>query len=202
MLSAPLRRQLASAARTSARRASTSAPSRAPSSAPSAFWRRARLVGAAAALSGVSYYVGALYPPELAHLLSPRPAPPPPHPESLAALAHAAELEAELDALAPLRAHRAASDAGEWYEARPYLNVPEDRRAHSLTAGTLKGPGKIAISPLVRARHDAKENWMFIHVGRALCGHEGVIHGGLLATLLDESLARVVSVRSLGCSFG
>ena len=64
---------------------------------------------------------------------------------------------------------------------------------NSLTAGTLKGPGKLAIPPLVRARYDAKENWVFIHVGRALCGHEGVIHGGLLATLLDETLARVVS---------
>ena len=44
----------------------------------------------------------------------------------------------------------------------------------------------------VRARRDARECWIFIHVGRALCGHEGVVHGGLLATLLDESLARVV----------
>ena len=83
--------------------------------------------------------------------------------------------------------------------------VPERARGPARTqpdGDTLKGPGKIAISPLVRARHDAKENWMFIHVGRALCGHEGVIHGGLLATLLDESLARVVSVLFLGCSFG
>ena len=49
--------------------------------------------------------------------------------------------------------------------------------------------------PLVRARHDATENWVFIHVERALCGHEGVIHGGLPATLLDGTLARVVSLR-------
>lgn len=29
-----------------------------------------------------------------------------------------------------------------------------------------------------------------IHLGRALCGHDGIIHGGLLATVLDETLGR------------
>lgn len=134
-----------------------------------------------------------MYPPEIAHLLSPRTAPPPLHPDDPAAIVHIAELEEQLDHLPVLEAHRARDDKHEWYETRPYVNLPEERRVNSLTAGTLKGPGKLAIPPLVRARHDAKENWVFIHVGRALCGHEGVIHGGLLATLLDETLARVVS---------
>ena len=100
-----------------------------------------------------------------------------------------AELEEKLYSLPVLAEHRKREDKDEWYETRPYVNLPEERRVNSLTAGTLKGPGKLAIPPLVRARHDSKENWVFIHVGRALCGHEGVIHGGLLATLLDETLA-------------
>ena len=195
MFSAPLRRQLASTARASSRRASSSAASSASSSSSSA-WRNARLVAGAAVLAGTSYCVGAVYPPELAHLLSPRSAPGPLHPDDPAALTHIADLEEELHRLPVLLDHRKATDGDEWYETRPYLNLPEERRVNSLTAGTLKGPGKLAIPPLVRARHDAKENWMFIHVGRALCGHEGVIHGGLLATLLDESLARVVSLLS------
>lgn len=29
-----------------------------------------------------------------------------------------------------------------------------------------------------------------MHLGRALCGHDGIIHGGLLATVFDETLAR------------
>jgi len=33
-----------------------------------------------------------------------------------------------------------------------------------------------------------------IHLGRALCGHDGIIHGGLIATVFDESLARNVSL--------
>lgn len=32
------------------------------------------------------------------------------------------------------------------------------------------------------------------------CGHDGIIHGGLAATVLDEMLAYVVSVRSLSLS--
>lgn len=31
---------------------------------------------------------------------------------------------------------------------------------------------------------------MFVHVGRGVCGHEGIVHGGMLATLLDEILGR------------
>ncbi|KAF8754480.1 Thioesterase superfamily [Rhizoctonia solani] len=50
--------------------------------------------------------------------------------------------------------------------------------------------GKLAIPPLVFAKDDESEAIAIIHVGRSLCGHDGIIHGGLLATLLDETLAR------------
>ncbi|KAI0761031.1 HotDog domain-containing protein [Trametes elegans] len=190
MFSNALRRQLASAARRTSVTARWSSTASAPGSS-SKLWRNVRLVGATSTIAAISYYMGALYPPEFAHLLSPRTAPPPIHPDDPAALAHIAELEEELQHLPILEAHRAREDKDEWYETRPYLNLPEERRVNSLTAGTLKGPGKLALPPLVRARRDATENWIFIHVGRALCGHEGVVHGGLLATLLDESLARV-----------
>ena len=193
MLSSTMRyasRATRSARTTPARWASTSSTS---SSTSSSFRRNLKLVTGATTIASVSYYLGAMYPPEIAHLLSPRTALPPLHPDDPAAIVHIAELEEQLDHLPVLEAHRARDDRHEWYETRPYVNLPEERRVNSLTAGTLKGPGKLAIPPLVRARHDAKENWVFIHVGRALCGHEGVIHGGLLATLLDETLARVVS---------
>lgn len=35
-----------------------------------------------------------------------------------------------------------------------------------------------------------------IHLGRALCGHDGIIHGGIISTVFDESLARNVSLAS------
>jgi hypothetical protein len=87
---------------------------------------------------------------------------------------------------------RAAPDAHDWYEARPYTGFPEERRVNNLTAGALRGPGKLALPPLVRARKDEKESVVLVHVGRGLCGHDGIVHGGLLATLLDEILARTV----------
>jgi len=62
---------------------------------------------------------------------------------------------------------------------------------NNFTAGALRGPGKLAVPPLVRARKDESEAVIIVHIGRGLCGHDGIVHGGLLATLLDESLARV-----------
>ena len=45
----------------------------------------------------------------------------------------------------------------------------------------------------MRAKKDETGSILFAHVGRGSCGHDGIIHEGLLATLLDESLAGTVS---------
>lgn len=75
--------------------------------------------------------------------------------------------------------------------SRPYAaTVPGP---HSLSAYTLRGPGKFAVPPLVFTTADKKESILVLHVGSGLCGHEGVVHGGLLATVLDEALGRTVS---------
>lgn len=140
-----------------------------------------------------AYTAGSLYPPSLATLISPRPGPPPLDPSDPSTIAYVESLEDALHSLPSLQEHRSRPDAHEWYEARPYINLPEDRRVNSLTAGALRGPGKLALPPLVRAKKDESESIFFLHVGRGLCGHEGIIHGGLLATLLDESLGRIVS---------
>ena len=101
-------------------------------------------------------------------------------------------MEQKLQTLPALKALRNREDADEWYEARPYQSYPEERRVNSLTAGALRGPGKLALLPLIRAKKDESESYVFLHLGRGLCGHDGIIHGGLLATLLDESLGRMV----------
>lgn len=56
------------------------------------------------------------------------------------------------------------------------------------------GPGKFAVAPLVFTSIDKKSAVFIIHVGGGLCGHEGVVHGGLLATILDEALGRTVGL--------
>lgn len=137
------------------------------------------------------YTVGAVAPHPIFTFVAPRPAPgPPADTDSPESLAYSALLEDTLQSLPLLNSHRSRPDADDWYEARPYKRFPEERRVNNLTAGALRGPGKLALVPLVRSKHDESEAIVFIHVGRGLCGHDGIVHGGLLATLLDESLAR------------
>lgn len=78
----------------------------------------------------------------------------------------------------------------------PYERYDPQKVHNSLTAGSLRGPGKLAIPPIAFARKDETEAVIIVHLGRALCGHDGIIHGGLLATIFDESLARNVG----GCA--
>jgi hypothetical protein len=162
---------------------------------PTNTFRTIRNLSLATTFSAAAYTLGALYPPSLITFISPRAAPAPPSDtNSPSALTYTSRLESQLQSLPLLQTHRSRSDADEWYETRPYLNFPEERRVNNLTAGALRGPGKLAFAPLVRSRKDESETIAFVHVGRGLCGHEGIIHGGLLATLLDETLARTVCV--------
>ncbi|EKM52983.1 uncharacterized protein PHACADRAFT_99105 [Phanerochaete carnosa HHB-10118-sp] len=144
-----------------------------------------------ASVASTAYALGSLYPPQIATFITPRIAPPPPDPDHPSAIAYTEELESRLQKLPVLNELRTRSDAHEWYETRPYMSVPKEQLANSLTGGTLRGPAKLALPPVVRARKDESEAVVIMHVGTGLCGHEGIVHGGLLATLLDESLGRI-----------
>lgn len=90
------------------------------------------------------------------------------------------EISKQDDATAPL--------VKKYTVSRPYAATPPG--PHSLSAYTLRGPGKFAVPPLVFTTQDKRESVLILHVGDGLCGHEGVVHGGLLATVLDEALGR------------
>ncbi|KAJ5246785.1 hypothetical protein N7468_001768 [Penicillium chermesinum] len=75
-------------------------------------------------------------------------------------------------------------------QSRPHLKFPEIIRARSLTAGTLAGPNKIVVPPYVFSEKSGKSLVSFMYLGSDVCGHPGIVHGGMLATLLDEGLAR------------
>ncbi|TVY43179.1 UPF0644 protein [Lachnellula subtilissima] len=79
-------------------------------------------------------------------------------------------------------------------ESRPHLKIPESYRSHNLTGGTLHGTDKVVVPPYIWAEAGGKSLVSISYLGAALCGHPGIIHGGMLATLLDEGLAR--------CCFG
>ena len=74
-------------------------------------------------------------------------------------------------------------------ESRPHLRLVDDHRKHSLTGGTLTGPGKIPVPPTMFLQ-EGKDLMSMSYLGTDLCGHVGIVHGGLLATLCDEGLAR------------
>jgi adenylylsulfate kinase len=78
----------------------------------------------------------------------------------------------------------------QYSESRPHLKVPEGQRSHNLTGGTLMGPGKVVVPPFVWSERGGKSLVSISYLGGNLCGHPGLVHGGLLATLLDEGLAR------------
>jgi len=77
-------------------------------------------------------------------------------------------------------------------ESRPHMRIPPALRVHNLTGGTLVGEDKLAVPPLNFNDKDAALPTMtqIMYFGESLDGHPGVIHGGLLATMLDEGLAR------------
>ncbi|RAK97055.1 PaaI family thioesterase [Aspergillus ibericus CBS 121593] len=75
-------------------------------------------------------------------------------------------------------------------ESRPHMKIPEHLRARTLTGGTLAGPDKIVAPPLVFCEEGGKSLVSLFYLGPSLCGHPGIVHGGLLATLLDEAMGR------------
>ncbi|KAK0656431.1 Adenylylsulfate kinase-domain-containing protein [Cercophora newfieldiana] len=78
----------------------------------------------------------------------------------------------------------------DFIESRPHMKIPPSWRKHNLTGGTLIGPGKVAVPPFSFSEKEGKAFVQISHVGTDLCGHQGIIHGGFLATMLDEGLAR------------
>ena len=78
----------------------------------------------------------------------------------------------------------------EYSESRPHMKIPESQRSHNLTGGTLMGPGRVVVPPFAWNEKGGKSIVTISYLGPDLCGHPGIVHGGFLATMLDEGLAR------------
>ncbi|PWN98681.1 Thioesterase/thiol ester dehydrase-isomerase, partial [Tilletiopsis washingtonensis] len=145
-----------------------------------------------------AYALGSIYPPSLVSLLYPQPAPPRLAADSPEGKAHTQRIEKELLALPEVAQLRSLATS-HYLASRPYARFPPQKAMHSLTAGALRGPGLFAVPPLVLSLtpHGAAATGgsegdaaAFLHLGRSMCGHDGLIHGGLLGTVMDETLAR------------
>lgn len=78
----------------------------------------------------------------------------------------------------------------EYSESRPHLRIPGPLRPNNVIAGTLMGPDMLVVPPVVWVDQEGHSLVAIVYLGKNLCGHPNLIHGGLLATLLDECLAR------------
>ncbi|KAL1927369.1 hypothetical protein VTP01DRAFT_3998 [Rhizomucor pusillus] len=96
--------------------------------------------------------------------------------------------KAEQDNLAAVKAARESPD---YFEIEAYGHLRGAAKLQSLTASTLRGVGKIVVPPVLFYNKDRTEVVAAVHLGTDLCGHAGIVHGGMLATLLDEILACV-----------
>jgi acyl-coenzyme A thioesterase PaaI-like protein len=97
------------------------------------------------------------------------------------------KIEAELQAH-PLVASLKADTR--FTPSRPHMQYPLPMRQYSFTAGTLLDSDKIPVPPLVFTTADGSDLVSIVYLGKALNGHPGIVHGGMIATLLDEGLAR------------
>ncbi|XXG98684.1 RNA-binding ribosome biosynthesis protein mak21 [Hypoxylon texense] len=116
---------------------------------------------------------------------------PPTDEETLAMYAPATEQEREVEDFINRHPLTLAMRAKEGFaESRPHLKIPQPFRDYNLTGGTLLGANRIVVPPVIFAESGGKSLVSISYLGHELCGHPGIIHGGLLATLLDEGLAR------------
>ncbi|KAG0243475.1 HotDog domain-containing protein [Mortierella sp. GBAus27b] len=97
------------------------------------------------------------------------------------------ELQKQLEALEIVQEHVAKTEL--WKRRTAYSLVTDDYRVHHLTAGTLRGDGMLSVAPALFQSLDEGQIVSVLHVGKSLCGHPNIVHGGLLATILDEITA-------------
>ncbi|RMZ78749.1 hypothetical protein DV737_g3741, partial [Chaetothyriales sp. CBS 132003] len=77
-----------------------------------------------------------------------------------------------------------------WQESRPHLKIPDAIKQHNLTAGTLATPGGLTVPPYYFNKTDGSEMVQIFYVGTDVSGHPDIVHGGFVATIMDEGLAR------------
>ncbi|KAF9900176.1 hypothetical protein BX616_002661, partial [Lobosporangium transversale] len=107
-----------------------------------------------------------------------------PSPEKAKEIKKSVLLEQQMEELDLVKEYKSKAKLGEWKEAEPYWYLTKATKPHHLTAGTLRGENMLSVHPLKFERKDKKAIVLFMHLGRSLCGHDQIIHGGLLATLL------------------
>ncbi|KAJ2812558.1 hypothetical protein H4S07_001315 [Coemansia furcata] len=81
-------------------------------------------------------------------------------------------------------------NSSEW-KRLPYFWHDKDKSFEdAFIPSTLHGPEKMSVEPVVFLNRDRQQFVFIVHIGKRLCGHDGIVHGGVQATLFDEVTAR------------
>lgn len=78
--------------------------------------------------------------------------------------------------------------------ARSAVRDQAEYRTESLHTHTLAQPGGILIKPVIFHNIETDEGVTIIHVGLKLCGYPFIVHGGIIATILNETFKRKASL--------
>ena len=124
----------------------------------------------------------------VAGILVPPPLPIPDGEEDAALFAKLKRDLAMLEVVKELRSPE-GKDSG-WIEYEAFMGMPEEVRDHNMSAGVLRGTRGIGLR---RMWWNSKKQELVgvVFLGGALAGWPGVVHGGVVATVLMEGIATV-----------
>ncbi|KAI5958714.1 uncharacterized protein KGF55_005712 [Candida pseudojiufengensis] len=80
------------------------------------------------------------------------------------------------------------------FKSNTSIKNQDEYKKPELTNQTLNKPGGILIKPVTFHNIDTDEGISIIHAGYRLCGYPFIIHGGIIATLLNETFKRNASL--------
>lgn len=71
-----------------------------------------------------------------------------------------------------------------------YFQMLRFLREHNMLTDVMSSENAMPVPPLTWRNKEDNELFMVVYTGKDLCGHENIVHGGFVATLFDEALAR------------
>lgn len=110
-----------------------------------------------------------------------------PLPGTVEATEYQNSLETQLKSL---ELYKELASSADWVEQRAWTYMDSNALGQSMTTGTLAVPGAFAIKPVLFFNYKTQQTLAIVHVGARLCGYPFLVHGGILATILDELLKR------------
>ncbi|KAI1948101.1 hypothetical protein LOZ53_005821 [Ophidiomyces ophidiicola] len=97
------------------------------------------------------------------------------------------QIQEQFDKLPIVKKLRASEDYVEW---EAYSNFSPEEKARRLTTGPLRGSRGISTQTIFWNEQE-KTATSVLYLGAGIGGWPGLVHGGALATLLDEAMGRV-----------